>query len=394
MKVCGSVGAMAALLAFAVASSALQISTEGHAAKNSDSYLRAGFIEIPQAVSADLVQPFPQGSRLIHITTEEPPRIPSNMTQQFFAVAYPQISFDGVSMLFSGQKEKGSSWQIWEMAADGSNLRQITHCSGDCLQGAYLPLNQIVYMVIRGTGSQGESTLYVSQRDGENAHAITFGPGNFQVERVLHSGRILISAELPLRVDANGTSHRALYVMRPDGTGLHLLPPGSAVASETFSGANGSRASLAPHTAPLSFPSILHLELQTGRVLCLNSYASSDAIQGRITRSITQVRVFALGPDNQEHILGNAPVEKDGSFYVTVPADTPIRFALLDAHGAVIREQKSWIWARPGEDRGCLGCHENPALAPENHWPLTLQRFDTPTPVGITAHPNTAKKDH
>ena len=393
MKVCGSVGAMAALLTFAITSSALQVLAKGSVAKNTGSPSLAEFIEIPQVASADTVQPFPQGSRLVRITTEEPTRPPVNLTPQFFTVAYPHVSFDGASVLFSGQKEKGSRWQIWEMAADGSNLRQITHCSSDCIQAEYLPLNQIVYAAINHTGSLQVSTLYVIQRNGKNAHPITFGPGNFQVERVLHNGRILISAESPLRVDVNGTSRRALYVMRPDGTGLHLLPPGSAIASEIRAGANGPRVSLAPHAAPLSFPSILHLELQTGRVLCLNSYISEDVLQGRIAKPITQVRVIALEPEHQERILGNAPVEKDGSFYMTVPADTPIRFALLDAHGGVIREQKSWIWARPGEDRGCLGCHENPALAPENHWPLTLQRFDTPTPVGITAHPNTAKKD-
>ncbi len=381
------------LLAFVVASSALQVSAEGNAEKSRGTNFQDGFIEVPQAASANPVQPFPQGSRLVHITTEEPRRTPSNLTPQFFAVAYPHVSFDGASVLFSGQKEKGSSWQIWEMAVDGSNLRQSAHCTGDCLQGAYLPQDQIVYAAINPTGSLHESTLYVSRRDGEDAHPITFGPGQFQVERVLHSGRILISAESPLGVTVNETSHRALYVMRPDGTGLHLHPPGSAIASEIRVGANGSRESLAPHTAPLSFPSILHLELQSGRVLCLNSYITADVAQGRIARPIKQVQVFVLGPDHHERVLGNAPVEKDGSFYMTVPADTPIRFALLDAHGAVLREQKSWIWARPGEDRGCLGCHENPALVPENHWPLTLQRFDTPTPVGIAAHPTAAKKD-
>jgi len=76
-------------------------------------------------------------------------------------------------------------------------------------------------------------------------------------------------------------------------------------------------------------------------------------------------------------------VEKDGSFYIAVPPDRPVRFELLDANGAVIRAQQSWIWSRPGEERGCVGCHENKAIAPENRWPLALKRFDTPTPLGL-----------
>lgn len=398
VKLYGSGVAVVAFLCLGVATRAWQVPVDGRTTKRSEPHSQIAFVGILQVASRNSAQPFPQGSSLVKMEKLEAPQGKSiqtstNLTPQLFAVAYPHVSFDGASVLFSGQKEKGSGWQIWEMAADGSNLRQITHCSGDCLQADYLPLNQIVYVAISGNGPLQSSTLYISQLNGGKAHPITFGPGNFYVEKVLHSGRILVSAESPLRTNLNGKSHRALYVIRPDGTGLHLLPPGSTMASSVLDGANGSQESLAPHVAPLSYPSILHLELKTGRAICLDSYLSMDAPQGRIATPIVQVRVMELKPDHQERILGNAPVEKDGSFYITVPADMPIRFALLDAHGAVIREQKSWVWIRPGEDRGCLGCHENHALAPENHWPLTLQRFDTPTPVGVDTHPTAAKKD-
>jgi Hydrazine synthase alpha subunit middle domain len=62
-----------------------------------------------------------------------------------------------------------------------------------------------------------------------------------------------------------------------------------------------------------------------------------------------------------------------------VPADLLIRLQLLGARGEVLKQQRSWMWVRTGEDRGCVGCHESQALAPENHSPMTLQRFDTPT---------------
>ncbi len=383
---------MVAIACVGIAASALQVPVEGRTTKKREPNPQIAFVVIPQVASSNPVQPFPQGSSLVKMAEVKAShgksiQTPVNLTPQFYAVAYPHVSFSGGSVLFSGQKQKDSNWQIWEIAVDGSNMRQITHCSGDCLQATYLPLNQIVYSAIGGNGPLTSSTLYVSQQNGETAHPITFGPGNFQVERVLHSGRILISAESPLRVDANGTSHRALYVMRPDGTGLHLLSQDSAMARQLRINKKESRESLAPHTTPLSYPSILHLELKTGRAICLDSYLSMEAPQGHIATPIVQVRVMELEPDHQERILGNAPVEKDGSFYMTVPADIPIRFALLDANSKVIRMQRSWVWVRPGEDRGCLGCHENPAIAPENHWPITLRRFDTPTPVGVAARP-------
>ena len=113
------------------------------------------------------------------------------LTPQFFAAADPQVSFDGSRILFSAQRAKGDSWQIWEMAVDGSKLRQVTHGEGDCLQPKYLPQNQIVYTAVSGAAAERGSAVYVSQMDGTDAHPITFGPGNFQVETVLRSGRIL-----------------------------------------------------------------------------------------------------------------------------------------------------------------------------------------------------------
>jgi hypothetical protein len=63
-----------------------------------------------------------------------------------------------------------------------------------------------------------------------------------------------------------------------------------------------------------------------------------------------------------------------------------VRFVLLDAKGQTIREEHSWIWTRPGEERGCTGCHGDKAMAPDNHWPLTLRRFDTPIALGDMNH--------
>ena len=480
MKLFWSTVAVFSLLALGLVSMALQVPVAGHTAQTIEARPQIAFIETPLLVPGEPRKRFPQGSRLVRMTMGAQPRTPVNLTPQFFAVADPRTSFDGAQVLFSAQTEKNSGWQIWEMAADGSRPRQLTHCLGDCLQAAYLPRNQIVYTAIGGNGPQRSSTLYVSQWNGENAHPITFGPGNFQVETVLHSGRVLVSAERPLLAGGKGWGHRALYTIRPDGTGLHLfrqdasvnsvrggaeeledgtilfvegkgaaqqvggelawIPPGSLHAAEittlpsvyesahelqagnlmvakqnsgpsatnrTFDlysfdlasrtlgdrlyrqpkSSSVSPVPFAPHPVPLYYPSILHPEEKTGRFLCLNSYISADAAHGHIAGHIAQVRVIALEQGHHERILGNAPVEKDGSFYMTVPSDTPIRFELLGARGAVIRAQKSWIWTRPGEDRGCLGCHESQALAPENRWPLTLNRSDTPTPVGVPIHP-------
>jgi hypothetical protein len=64
--------------------------------------------------------------------------------------------------------------------------------------------------------------------------------------------------------------------------------------------------------------------------------------------------------------LGEAPVEADGSFYVNVAGDAPFYVQTLDAQGRVLATMRSWTWVRSGDQRGCIGCHENKELAPEN----------------------------
>ena len=137
---------------------------------------------------------------------------------------------------------------------------------------------------------------------------------------------------------------------------------------------------LIANPVPKRFWSTLNMESKAGYFISLNSYVSSEGVKGRLAAAIARVRVISLeSTGTRERSLGEAPVEKDGSFYVEVSANQPVRFELLDANGQTIVAERSWIWTRPGEQRGCPGCHGDKALAPENRWPLTLKRFDTPT---------------
>ncbi len=141
------------------------------------------------------------------------------------------------------------------------------------------------------------------------------------------------------------------------------------------------------HPVPRWYWSTLSRELKVGYFICLDASLSADAPKGRLSVLPSKVRVLALDPaTGKENNLGEAPVEPDGSFYIAVPPDRLVRFELLNAEGKVVRAQHSWIWARPGEEHGCAGCHEDRAVAPENRWPLALRRFDTPTRLGVQAH--------
>jgi hypothetical protein len=142
---------------------------------------------------------------------------------------------------------------------------------------------------------------------------------------------------------------------------------------------------VAAHPVARWYWSTLNPALRAGYFICLDSHLAEVPL-GRLTASVSKLRVLSLDPKtNREHSLGEAPVEKDGSFYIAVPPDVPLRFELLDAHGRVIRAQHSWIWSRSGEEHGCVGCHEDRSIAPPNRWPLALRSFNTPTKLGVVA---------
>jgi hypothetical protein len=72
-------------------------------------------------------------------------------------------------------------------------------------------------------------------------------------------------------------------------------------------------------------------------------------------------------------LLGQAPVEPDGSFQIQIPADIPVRLQALDRDGLALATC-GWVWVKPRENRGCIGCHEDPELIPENRFVSALER--------------------
>jgi Hydrazine synthase alpha subunit middle domain len=178
------------------------------------------FVEAPTVASGPLAERFPQGSHLARLAPGTLSDSAINLTSELFAAADPRVSFDASKVLFAGKKERNSGWQIWEMDADGANKRQLTRCATDCFQPAYLPRNHIVFTMVAGKGNQQTSTIYVSEENGAGARPITFGPGDFQVETVLRSGRILVSAKSTLMTGGQGSESRMFYTLQTDGSGL------------------------------------------------------------------------------------------------------------------------------------------------------------------------------
>jgi hypothetical protein len=133
--------------------------------------------------------------------------------------------------------------------------------------------------------------------------------------------------------------------------------------------------------APKRFPSALH-EWSYANLLCLNSYTSKYEFTAG---TIHSMRLYTHDAEGKAKLLGTAPVEDDGSFFVQVPGDQPIQIELLDHAGNTLQREKGWFWMRKGEQRICVGCHAGPETAPDNAVPMILLKSTTPADLTGTA---------
>ena len=143
---------------------------------------------------------------------------------------------------------------------------------------------------------------------------------------------------------------------------------------------------LAARERPRQHPSALH-DWNYASLLALDARLSRE---GNLKASPAQVRLETMDVAGHAVAMGTSPVESDGSFFVKAPADQPIRFVLLDAKGASVRQEHGWFWIRRGEQRVCVGCHTGPERASENNVPAVLLRSTTPTDLTGASTPGTA----
>ncbi len=146
---------------------------------------------------------------------------------------------------------------------------------------------------------------------------------------------------------------------------------------------------IAPRAIPNRHPSGLH-DWPNANLLCLNAYTSKYPF---ISGSIHTVRLYTRDGLGGTKLLGSAPVERDGSFFVQVPGDQPLQIELLDGGGKTLKREEGFFWMRRGEQRGCVGCHAGPETAPENAVPMILLKSTTPADM-TGANPQDSSGGH
>jgi len=85
------------------------------------------------------------------------------------------------------------------------------------------------------------------------------------------------------------------------------------------------------------------------------------------------------GSWESKRVIGEMPVESDGSAAMILPARVPFYFQLLDESGCAIQSMRSWMVLQPGEKFDCYGCHEDKNVATPA---VTNPKANVPKPMG------------
>ena len=95
--------------------------------------------------------------------------------------------------------------------------------------------------------------------------------------------------------------------------------------------------------------------------------------------------VSIVQEEGVKRILSEVPVEADGSVSFKAPAGRALFFQLLDQDRRCLQTMRSFTGLMPGEQRGCVGCHEGQSAAPPRKASLAAGRLPTevsPPPWG------------
>ncbi len=460
-----------------------------------------------------------RGSQIVRLAPPAPNGRLTVLTEDFFGVEEPELSWDGKKILFAGKKTAKDGWEVWEMNIDGSGKRQITRGMADVCSPHYLPDGRIVFSSTRHVAMTPERNRDEYDRDharlahrcnadGSHVEQITFNVSSDSEFIVMRDGRLLFQSwqHHGMRFHTSGAS--AFFTMNPDGTGfidfwgnhrggfrwkqrempdgrivfidsvfhhcygggqLAMITPGDPDDPKTLDvltpdvkkygpDSPGGRyrdpyptedgrllvvwspkpawsgyrnpdgpmvkygiywfdldsrkvgqpvynderyQSLNPiFVEPRPVPRIvpdhgIEPEKKTGTLLCLNAYLGQldkeAFIQPGQIKKVRIIEGFGINDEDpffrtfppgigyssfgsssnsisnfeQKRVVGEVPVEEDGSFYVEVPADTVLHWQTLDENGMALQDALTWAWVRPGERRVCIGCHEHRTTIPD-----------------------------
>lgn len=215
----------------------------------------------------------------------------------------------------------------------------------------------------------------------KNLHHYSLAAGDVAA---LPDGQLLCTTarRVPVKL-GSGAQTRTIYDLSYETIGIldpESRPPTFTQLYDSKDGAIHSPVFLGSRVRPPLMPQRVDKTKRTGFLFCQDARFTKNttagwphvrairvlAGRGLTTRSSHSYIVHA---GNETIELGTVPLAPDGSFSIEVPADTPLAFQAVDAEGRSELNEMSWIYVRPGEHRGCVGCHhprQNTPIGPRS----------------------------
>jgi hypothetical protein len=337
---------------------------------------------------------------------------------------WEQIAFVGENPGERNEAGVAPNTSLWSCKTDGTALRRLTFNLSNDMDPVVLPDGRMVYagwlrqgghgpdgrVALLGVNEDGtdyqtyagEQGLRVKQSPAPTANGLVVfvesnaiegdGSGRLAVVdqvRPLHTYRSLSSeTDGRFRAPAPLPDGRVLVSWRPAARGgvfaVYRFDPATGTREKAFEqgGWHSVQArALAPRPVPDARSSVVRDDDPEGKFYAVdvNIHDLGPKLPPGTAKRLRVLEGVPAAADRpaSRRLLGEIPIEDDGSFQVQIPANTPVQLQLLDASGRVVRAS-AWLWVRNHAAQGCVGCHEDPERTPPNR---LMKALTAPAPV-------------
>ncbi|MHB0956769.1 MAG: HzsA-related protein [Pirellulaceae bacterium] len=201
---------------------------------------------------------------------------------------HPEVSWDGRHILFAyceaptvppdRAAHQERTYHIYQVASDGSDLRQLTDGPYDDFSPRYLPDGKLVFLSTRrggfhrcGGGPCPVYTLAAAEADGSNPHPISYHETHEWDPVVLNDGRLLYTRWD--YVDRHAVHYQQLWTVRQDGSNVAAF-----YGNNTFNPVGVWEARPIPNSDLVMATAAAHHAMTAGSIILLDVSQGIDGL--------------------------------------------------------------------------------------------------------------------
>jgi len=221
---------------------------------------------------------------------------------------HPEVSYDGRRILFAYCRVEKTPpnrdahgdvhYHLYEVAADGRGLRQLTDGPFDDFSPRWLPNGRILFLSTRrggfhrcGRGPCPTYTLALAEADGSNPRPISFHETHEWDPAVLNDGRVIYTRWD--YVDRHAVHYQQLWTTRPDGTDVRIF-----YGNNTLHPIGVWEARAVPGSRQVMATAAAHHAMTAGSIVLLDVTRGRDGL-----KPITRLTPDALFPESEAPVV-------------------------------------------------------------------------------------------